>query len=264
MTQVRPIGFPSETAANPVATPARPRLMAVVPAFNEEKNVATVLDELSALELPNCDLDYVIIDDGSRDQTRAVARAHGASVVSLPYNMGIGIAVQTGFKYALARGADLVAQVDGDCQHVPSELAKLLEPIRADEADVVIGTRFGDSTVGGLEAGLEATTFTRWLVGRALALNIRILTGMRITDTTSGFRLYNRRAAQFISENYPDDYPEVEILVLLARHGFRVREVNVRMRPRMNGHSSINWHRAIYYVFKVTLASMFSRVRRVK
>lgn len=235
----------------------RPRLMVVVPAYNEEKNVETVIRELRALVIPGVAVEFVIVDDGSRDATPEVARRLGAEVVSLPYNMGIGITVQTGFRYALSRGADLVAQVDGDCQHIPSELSRLLPLVVSGKADVVIGSRFR----GSRSEGLRATTFTRWLVGRALAFNIRLLTGMRISDTTSGFRVFNRAAATFIADNYPDDYPEVEILVPLACHGFTVSEVPVEMRPRATGRSSINWYRAVYYVFKVVLASLFSRVR---
>jgi hypothetical protein len=150
-----------------------------------------------------------------------------------------------------------VVQVDGDCQHIPAEIAKLLEPVRQISSDVVIGSRFKESA----SEGIESTTLLRWLVGRALSANIRILTGMQVSDTTSGFRLFNRKAAQFVAESYPDDYPEVQILVPLACHGFRVTEVPVKMRPRKNGTSSINWYRSIYYVFKVILSTLFDRVR---
>jgi hypothetical protein len=235
----------------------RLRLMVVVPAFNESKNIPTLIDELANLELSGVDVSFVIIDDGSRDKTYQVSRELGATVVRLPYNMGIGMAVQTGFRFALSRDADLVVQVDGDCQHIPAEIEKLLVPIREGLADVVIGSRFKDST----SEGIESTTFLRWFVGRALALNIRILTGLRVSDTTSGFRLYNRKSARFVAESYPDDYPEVQILVPLACHGFRVVEVPVKMRPRKSGQSSINWHRSIYYVIKVILATLFDRMR---
>lgn len=233
------------------------RLMIVVPAFNEEGSIGTVIAELRALELPGMKVGFVIVDDGSKDATREVARALGAEVLSLPFNMGIGVTVQTGFRYALSRGAELVAQVDGDCQHIPAELSRLLPLIQGGEADVAIGSRFQESR----SDGIRASTFTRWLVGRVLAFTIRLLTGMRISDTTSGFRVFNRRAAAYVANNYPDDYPEVEILVPLACQGFKVSETPVRMRPRAAGRSSINWHRAVYYVLKVVLASLFSRVR---
>jgi hypothetical protein len=239
------------------APASRSRLVVVVPAFNEAKNLPTVVSELRALELPGVDVSFVLIDDGSTDRTRQVARELGATLISLPYNMGIGMAVQTGFRYALSRQADFVVQVDGDCQHIPSEIEKLLVPIRANGSDVVIGSRFKDAA----SDGIEATTLLRWLVGRALSLNIRVLTGMRVSDTTSGFRLFNRKAAQFVAESYPDDYPEVQILVPLACHGFKVTEVSVKMRPRKNGTSSINWYRSIYYVVKVVLSTLFDRVR---
>lgn len=234
------------------------KLFVVVPAYNEEKNLETVVDELRALKIDGCSIEFVIVDDGSKDGTRATADLLGAAVISLPYNMGIGVTVQTGFRYALAHGADWVVQVDGDCQHIPSEIEKLAAPMRSGTADVVIGSRFKNST----SQGIRTTTLMRWLVGRALSVNIRLLTGMKISDTTSGFRLFNKKAAHYVAEQYPDDYPEVEILVPLACQGFRVTEVPVHMRPRKNGESSINWHRAIYYVFKVVMATLFHRVRQ--
>jgi len=235
----------------------RLRLMVVVPAFNEAGNIPTVVAELRSLELTGVDVSFVLIDDGSQDHTRHVARELGADIISLPYNMGIGMAVQTGFRFALSHHADLVVQVDGDCQHIPAEIEKLLGPVREGRSDVVIGSRFKDSTA----EGIESTTFLRWLVSRALSLNIRLLTGMQVSDTTSGFRLFNRKAAQFVAESYPDDYPEVQILVPLACHGFKVSEVPVKMRPRKCGASSINWHRSIYYVIKVILSTLFDRIR---
>jgi glycosyltransferase involved in cell wall biosynthesis len=252
---------PSRAQLVPSSTPdSIQKLFVVVPAYNEEKNLRTVVAELRALKIPGCSIDFVIVDDGSKDETRATALELGAQVISLPYNMGIGIAVQTGFRYALAHDADWVVQVDGDCQHIPTEIDKLAAPMREDKADVVIGSRFATSRT--TSQGIRTTTLMRWLVGRALSVNIRLLTGMKISDTTSGFRLFNKKAAHFIADQYPDDYPEVEILVPLACQGFRVSEVSVQMRPRQNGESSINWHRAIYYVFKVVMATLFHRVRQ--
>ncbi len=250
---------PQAQMKNSIAAVSAPRLrlMVVVPAYNEAKNLPVVVSELRALILPDVDVSFVLINDGSRDETLRVARELEANVISLPYNMGIGMAVQTGFRYALSRQSDLIVQVDGDCQHIPSEIEKLLGPILEGRADVVIGSRFKD----GASEGIESTTVLRWLVGRALSLNIRMLTGMSVSDTTSGFRLYNRKAAQFVAESYPDDYPEVQILVPLACNGFRVMETAVKMRPRKNGVSSINWYRSIYYVIKVILSTLFDRLR---
>jgi hypothetical protein len=250
--QIRKIQHESQAGIQP-----RLKLMVVVPAFNESKNIPLVISELRSLQLPDIEVSFVIVDDGSRDSTRQVAQELQATVITLPYNMGIGMAVQTGFRFAAAQGADFVVQVDGDCQHIPAEIEKLLVPIQDNRSDVVIGSRFKIST----SEGIESSTFLRWLVGRALSLNIRLLTGLKVSDTTSGFRLYNRKAAQFVINSYPDDYPEVQILVPLARHGFRVTEVPVKMRPRKSGSSSINWHRSIYYVIKVILSTLFDRIR---
>lgn len=244
------------TAMSAIPSP-RQRLVVVVPAYNEARNIPLVVSELRALRLPGVDVSFVLVNDGSRDHTVRVAQELGANLISLPYNMGIGMAVQTGFRYALSHGADLVVQVDGDCQHIPSEIEKLLAPIRDNGADVVIGSRFKEAS----SEGIESTTFLRWLVGRALSLNIKLLTGMNVSDTTSGFRIFNQKAARFVAESYPDDYPEVQILVPLACHGFKVVEVPVKMRPRKSGSSSINWYRSIYYVVKVVLSTLFDRVR---
>ncbi len=242
----------------PRLTPLRrEKLTAVIPAFEEAGNIASVVLELQYLSKQNPNIDFVVVDDGSSDDTRKVALAAGARVISHPYNMGIGVTVQTGFRYALAHGAQYVVQVDGDGQHIPEEIEKLLPPLHAGTADVVVGTRFAKKG-----EGLEATTWTRWLAGRGLSLAIQFLTGRRISDTTSGFRVFNREAAEFIANNYPDDYPEVQVLVTLARNGFRIAEVPVRMRSRVAGRSSINWWRAIYYVFKVMFSSFMDKVRR--
>lgn len=235
-----------------------PSLMAVVPAYNEAQNIAKVVHELATAHPECASLSFVVVDDGSTDSTRAQARATGAQVISLPFNMGIGAAVQTGFQYALRNGATIVAQVDGDGQHIPGELGKLLIPLTRGEADVVVGSRF----VSNPSEGLVATTRMRWLAGRLLSKTVQALTGQRITDTTSGFRAYSREAAAWVAENYPDDYPEVQVLVALARRGFRIVEVPVRMRGRAHGRSSINWWRAIYYIVKVSFASFMDRVRK--
>lgn len=244
--------------------PRRQKVFAVVPAYNEAASLPAVLEELAALELKHprrqhsLKFDFVVVDDGSHDATAEVAARSGAAVVRLPYNMGIGMSVQTGFCHALRRGADYVVQVDGDGQHIPSEIEKLLPAIVHDEADVVVGSRFAH----GVRESLGSTTLLRWLVGRALSWTVHFLTGELLTDTTSGFRVFNRRAAEFIARHYPDDYPEVEALVILAIHGFRIREEKVEMRSRAHGKSSINWWRSLYYVPKVVFASFMDKMRR--
>ncbi|MGC9974386.1 MAG: glycosyltransferase family 2 protein [Gaiellaceae bacterium] len=221
-----------------------PRRLAIVPAFNEEDSVGDVIEEIRGFDTA---LDVVVVDDGSSDRTAEVARAHRAHVVSLPFNLGIGAAVQTGFRYALANGFDLAVQVDADGQHDPSELPKLFSPLEAGKADLVIGSRF---------AGERAfrSSFMRRLGIRLFSLTVSAIARRRLTDATSGFRAVNRRGIALFAADYPHDYPEVEATVMVVKHRLRVSEVPVRMRERAAGRSSITALRAVYYIFKVLLA----------
>jgi len=231
------------------------KLFVVIPAYNEGFSLSQVLLELKNLPFEN--YEAVVVDDGSKDHTCLVAKKAGVPIVSHPFNMGIGITVQTGFRYALEHGADLVVQVDGDGQHIPSEIKKLFSSLLEKKADVVVGSRFLKHG----KIGMESTTFLRWMAGRILSWTVWLLTRQHLTDTTSGFRLFNKRAADFIAYQYPDDYPEVEVLVSLARAGFKIIEVPVQMRSRQHGVSSINWWRAIYYVVKVFFATCMEKIR---
>lgn len=221
----------------------RKRLV-IVPAFNEESNIGQVVDDILGSGLG---LDVVVIDDGSHDRTGAVARAHGARVIALPFNLGIGGAVQTGLKFAHRHGYDVAIQIDGDGQHVPSEISLLLAPLQRHEADVAIGSRY-------LGPRHYRTPFMRRLGMLVFSTVNSVLIGQRITDNTSGFRAFNRRAIEFLSLTYPSDYPEPEAVVMLGRNGFRLQELAVKMRPRHNGESSISAVRAVYYMIKVLLA----------
>jgi len=228
------------------------RRVAIVPARNEEAAVGGVVAEIRAFD-PG--LDVVVIDDGSTDQTAANAAAAGAFVVTLPFNLGIGAAVQTGFKFALERGYGLAVRLDGDGQHDPSELPKLLAVIDRDEADVVVGSRFAD---GGDHHGPRARRLGIVFFARLVSL----LTRQRVTDTTSGFQALNRRGVQVFAADYPHDYPEVEATVMVHKHRLRLVEVPVTMREREHGESSITLLRSIYYMLKVTLALVVSMFRR--
>lgn len=238
------------------------KLIAVVPAYNESGNIEGLLSELKNYQQSSaCEsyaFDWIVVDDGSQDDTLSILEKENSPRLSFPFNMGIGIAVQTGFQYAISKKADLVVQIDGDGQHIPLELPKLLEPIQNKEADVVIGTRF----ISNVREGIQSTTLLRWFAGRLLSAIISFLTGQKLTDTTSGFRVFNARAAKFVASHYPDDYPEVEILVLLSKAGFILKEVPVSMRERKYGKSSINWSRSLYYIFKVIFASIMDKVRK--
>lgn len=216
----------------------------IIPAYNEEKNLPHVIKAIRASH-PHWDI--LVINDGSQDRTAEVASSLGCEVVSLPFNLGIGAAVQTGFLYAQKYGYDIAVQVDADGQHLPEEIERIVQPILKNEYDVVIGSRY-------VKRSNYRTPWTRRLGMIILSGINSLILGKKITDTTSGFRAYNRRAILFLAENYPDDYPEPEALVLLSRNGFRVGEVPVQMNERMIGQSSITPIRSIYYMVKVILA----------
>jgi glycosyltransferase involved in cell wall biosynthesis len=228
------------------------RRAAIVPAFNEDACIARIVEEIRAFD-PG--LEIVVVDDGSTDATARVAADAGAVVLRLPFNLGIGGAVQTGYQYARDHGFDLAVQIDGDGQHIPSEVARLVEPILDGRADLVVGTRF---------VGPRAyrTTRLRRLGIRLFAAFVSLIVGQRVTDTTSGFRAASRRAIRLFAADYPHDYPEVEATVLVHRYRLTMVEVPVAMRIRASGRSSITALRSIYYMIKVSLALFVSIFRR--
>jgi glycosyltransferase involved in cell wall biosynthesis len=229
------------------------RRVALVPAFNEEANVGRVIDEIRASD-PS--LDVVVVDDGSYDRTGEVAHAHGATVVRLPFNLGIGGAVQTGFRFAFEHGYDLAVRIDGDGQHDPSQLDRILAPVVADEADIAVGSRFAGDRDG------YRSSRSRRVGIRLLAWVVSRIVGRRVTDTTSGFQALNRRAIELFAHDYPHDYPEVEATIMVSRHRLRSVEVPVSMRERVGGRSSITALRSVYYMVKVLLAIFVGLFRR--
>jgi glycosyltransferase involved in cell wall biosynthesis len=235
-----------------VSVPQDLRRIAILPAHNEEDSVAGVIDEIRQADP---EFQIVVVDDGSEDGTARVADAAGAIVLRLPFNVGIGGAVQTGYQYARDNGFDIAVQVDADGQHDPREIGRLLEPILEGRADMVVGTRFAE---GG---GYRGTRIRR--VGIHLfAAIVSLLVRQRVTDTTSGFRAVNRKAIRLFAAVYPPDYPEVEATVVLSRHRLKMIEVPVQMRIRETGNSSITAIRAVYYMTKVLLALFIGLFRR--
>jgi glycosyltransferase involved in cell wall biosynthesis len=228
------------------------RRIAVVPAFNEERNNGPLLAELAALDP---DLEVVVVSDGSTDRTAQVASAAGAHVVSLPFNLGIGGAVQTGFRFAWEGGYELAVRLDGDGQHDPSQLPAIVAPVVAGDADLAIGSRF-------LESGGYRSSAARRFGIRVLARVVSWIAHERLTDTTSGFQALNRKAIRLFAADLPRDYPEVEGLVMAIRHHLRVKEVPVTMREREHGRSSIGSLASIYYMIKVLLAVFVDLFRR--
>ncbi len=219
--------------------------LAVVPAYNESSTIVSVVEALRRYA-PTFDL--LVIDDGSSDDTHALADGAGAQVLRLPFNVGIGGAVQTGFVYAREHGYDFVAQVDGDGQHDSMELERLVATMEAEAVDVVCGSRFLTDDYRypapiSRRAGIHIFAF---LLSR--------LVGARVSDPTSGFRLYNRRAIELFAREYPHDYPEVEAVLMLHHHRLRMLEIPVQMYTRGGGSSSISTGKSAYYMLKVLLA----------
>ncbi len=228
------------------------RRVAIVPAYNEEQAIGRVVAELFEYD-PS--LDVVVVSDGSVDRTAETAEAAGALVLRLPFNLGIGGAVQTGFRYAWERGYDLAVRCDGDGQHVPSELPKVIGPVASGDADIAVGSRFvaGD--------GYRPSASRR--VGiRLLATIVSAIARQRVTDTTSGFQALNRRALELFAADYPHDYPEVEGMVMTIKHRLCLVEVPVQMREREHGRSSITALRSVYYMAKVLTALFIGLFRR--
>jgi glycosyltransferase involved in cell wall biosynthesis len=229
------------------------RTVAIVPAWNEAAAIGGVVESIRAFD-PR--IDVVVVDDASLDETAAVAEAHGATVLRLPFNVGIGGAVQTGFKYAVAGGYELAVRLDGDGQHDAEELPKLLAPVERGEANLVIGSRFVDAN------GSYRPPFARRVGIRVFARLVSLLGGQRVTDTTSGFVALDRVGIELFAEQYPHDYPEVEATLVALRSGLRLAQVQVEMRERETGTSSITFVRSLYYVVKVTLALLVASLRR--
>ena len=228
------------------------RRVAIVPAFNEAQSIGHVIDEIRAFD-PGFEI--VVVDDGSHDRTSAVARAKGAHVLTLPFNLGIGGAVQTGFLFAYEQGFDLAVRCDGDGQHDPQQLPAVIGPVLAGEVDVCVGSRFAG------EGGYRSSR-TRRVGIRVLAWAVSRIVGQKVTDTTSGFQALNRAAIRLFAADYPHDYPEVEATVMLHKHRLRLREVPVTMRERHAGTSSITALRSIYYMVKVLLSLGVAVFRR--
>jgi glycosyltransferase involved in cell wall biosynthesis len=228
------------------------KILIIIPAYNEEKSLPGVICDLRD-NISSADI--LVVNDGSRDRTELVARDLGVMVLGLPFNLGIGGAMQTGYRYAEQNGYDVAIQFDGDGQHVATEVKTLLDGLQQGRADIVVGSRF-------LKPGEYRPSFFRklgiWIFSTVLSAILR----MRVTDTTSGFRVANRRVIEFFARSYPEDYPEVESLVLLHRAGLVIGEVPVVMRDRTGGRSSITPIRSAYYMIKVLLAVFIDLLKK--
>ena len=233
-------------------TPHRSNL-AVIPAYNEQETVARVIDSLHE-HAPGFDI--LVVDDGSTDNTGDIARSAGATVLRHPFNLGIGGAVQSGFIYALENGYEHMVQIDGDGQHCADQIRVLQDEMAADRRmDMVCGSRFLTE-----EYGYPAPISRRTGI-HIFAFMLSRIVGQRVSDPTSGFRLYNRRAIALFASDYPHDYPEVEAVLMVHHHRLRMIEVPVRMLQRDGGVSSIRSGKSVYYMIKVLLAIFIGLAR---
>lgn len=226
------------------------KVLIIIPAYNEAKNIEKVVDNIIE-NYPQ--YDYIVINDGSKDNTRDVCKARGYQFLNLSVNLGIGGAVQTGYKYAKDKGYQVAVQIDGDGQHDIAYLEKMLPYLENQEADVVIGSRFID------KEGFQSSAARRTGI-KILSSLIFLCTGCKVKDVTSGFRAVNKTYIDIYAENYPNDYPEPEAIVSAVMHGGIIKECPVVMRERENGTSSINFVKSIYYMIKVTLAILVCRI----
>lgn len=227
------------------------RKLVIIPAYNESASIVKTVNEIRK-NAP--DFDYVVINDCYSDATLQTLRENQMNYINLPVNLGIGGAVQTGYRYALDNGYDIAVQVDGDGQHDPSYLSKLADVLITNNVDMVIGSRFIENQ------GFQSTFMRR--IGIAYFTNmIKVLTGKKITDPTSGFRMVNRDVITIFAKEYPRDYPEPESIVTLLRMNKKVLEIPVQMKERQGGISSIRFWNSIYYMIKVSLAILIECTR---
>ncbi len=223
----------------------------IIPAYNESENIEKTVENIKT-NAP--DFDYVVINDCSTDNTLDILKSHNYNYVSLPINLGIGGAVQTGYKYAKEFDYDVAVQVDGDGQHDPVFLNYMADYLQEHELDMVIGSRFID------KEGFQSSFMRRVGINYFTGL-IRLLTGKKITDPTSGLRMAGKKVINLFADNYPVDYPEPETAVTAINNGMKIEEIPVIMKERQGGVSSITLKKSVYYMVKVTLAIIIERLR---
>ncbi len=228
------------------------KVLIIVPAYNEENSIAGVLNSIKK-EAPYCDI--VVVNDGSMDRTAQIVEENKVNVISVPYNLGIGGAVQTGLLFAERKNYDVAIQLDADGQHKAEELKKLLDTLEKEKTDMVLGSRF-------LEKTNYHSTFMRKLGNRIFSWLIALVTKQYFTDSTSGFRAFNKNAIRFLSKHYPIDFPEPESLVILKKHGFKIKETSVFMNERLGGESSVTKFKAVYFMISISIAILIDWIKK--
>ncbi|MBA3019131.1 MAG: glycosyltransferase family 2 protein [Proteobacteria bacterium] len=227
----------------------------IIPAYNEEKNIAGVINGIKNV-IPNTDI--LVVNDGGEDRTEEIARELGARVISLSYNMGYGVALQTGFKFALKRGYEYAVQIDADGQHDPEDIPKLLDGVFNNKADVIIGSRF-------LGKGNYRAPFIRRVGMLFFAWLTSLIIGKKITDPTSGYQAINKRGLQFYAgDNYPVDFPDADVIIMLHRAGLKIKEIPVNMNPSIQKKSMHSGLKPVYYIFKMFLSILVTLLRKAE
>ena len=236
------------------------KTLVIIPAYNEEARVTRVVRGI-AQHIPHADI--LIVDDGSVDNTREVALRAGAKVISHPFNLGYGGALQTGYKYALNKEYEIFIQMDGDGQHDPSFMVDLLAVISKGEADIAIGSRFLQTRAIGSKDEPYRAPFMRRLGMRFFGMLSSLLIQQKVTDPTSGYQAMNRKVLEWVSsDRFPCDYPDADVLIMLHRAGFRIREVPVRMFENRDKKSMHSGWRPLYYIFKMLLSIFVTLMRK--
>lgn len=228
------------------------KILVIIPAYNEEETIGEVID---SVKNDFRQADILVVNDGSTDSSFLIAKAKGVFVINLSCNLGIGGAMQAGYKFAQVKDYDIAVQVDADGQHESEFIDSLIKPLQNSEFDMTIGSRF-------CSKNNYKSPFARRLGIKLLSLILSVITGQAVTDSTSGFRAVNRKAIGLFTEKYPDDYPEVESILLLHKQGFGFKEVPVVMSHRKAGYSSITPLRSVYYMLKVLLSIFITLIRK--
>jgi glycosyltransferase involved in cell wall biosynthesis len=228
------------------------KILAIIPTYNEERNIEGVINNIK-IEEPN--IDILLVDDGSSDKTTFIAeKTQKVTVITLPNNLGIGGAIQTGFKYTERKNYDIIVRVDGDGQHKAEEIKKIAKPILDKEVDIVIGSRF-------LNQDKSYPISVRRMGQKIISFLISVIIRQKITDGTSGFRCYNQHSIILLNKYYPTDYPEPEEIIFLKKNKFKIKEVGVFMGSREEGSSSLTTIKSLYYMVKVILSIFISILR---
>jgi len=230
------------------------KLAVVIPAYNEQYSIAMVVNDIFSVNYPDFQIIPIVVNDCSTDETAKVASKLNCVLLDLPVNLGIGGAVQTGFKYAFENNFDYAIQVDGDGQHPASEIVKLLTEAEKGEHNIIIGSRFIE------KKGFQSSGMRRFGIN-FLRNWIKLFSGKTIFDNTSGFRLIDKKVLELVVNDYPDEYPEPESIIMFSKKGFSIKEVAVEMKERQGGQSSIRAFDQLYYMIKVSLAIFYTYLR---